>query len=152
KLAMAGNQLKIEAVIPNEPGNTEIGTISFLDNTVNAATGTIKLKGVFANSSRKLWPGQFTDVVLTLGQRKNAVVVPTNAIQTSQQGQFVYVVKPDKKVEMRQVVSAAAAGEETVIEKGVAAGETVVTDGQLRLTPGTLVQTIGRQSAGGKKQ
>jgi membrane fusion protein, multidrug efflux system len=152
KRAMAGNELKIEALIPNEPGSREVGTISFLDNAVNSATGTIKLKGVFANRSRKLWPGQFTDVVMTLGLRKNAVVVPTNAIQTSQQGQFVYVVKPDKKVEMRQVTSAAVAGEETVIEKGLAAGETVVVDGQLRLTPGAIVETNDSQPVVGKKQ
>ena len=152
KRAMAGNELKIEAVIPNEPGSTEIGTISFLDSAVNSATGTIKLKGVFANKSRKLWPGQFTDVVMTLGNRKNAVVVPTNAIQTSQQGQFIYVVKPDNTVEMRQVTSAAEAGGETVIEKGLAAGETVVVDGQLRLTPGATIVAEDRQPAGGRKQ
>jgi multidrug efflux system membrane fusion protein len=151
KRAMAGNELKIEALIPNEPGSREAGTISFLDNAVNSATGTIKLKGVFANTSRKLWPGQFTDVVMTLGLRKNAVVVPTNAIQTSQQGQFVYVVKADRKVEMRQVTTAVAVGDETVIEKGLAAGETVVTDGQLRLTPGATVETGVRQPAVGKK-
>jgi multidrug efflux system membrane fusion protein len=152
KRAMAAGQLKIEAVIPNEPGSTETGTISFLDNAVNPATGTIKLKGVFANKSRKLWPGQFTDVLITLASRKNAVVVPTQAIQTSQQGEFVYLVKPDNKVEMRQITSAAVAGEETVIETGVAAGETVVVDGQLRLTPGATVETKEKQPAGGKKQ
>jgi multidrug efflux system membrane fusion protein len=151
KLAMAGNELKIEAVIPNEPGSTEAGTVSFLDNMVNPATGTIKLKGVFTNKSRKLWPGQFTDVLMTLGNRKNAVVVPSNAIQTGQQGQFVYVVKPDNTVEMRQVTSAVLAGEETVVEKGLAAGEIVVTDGQLRLTPGALVETKEKQTAGSKK-
>lgn len=148
KRAMAAGQLKIEAAIPNEPGTTEAGTISFLDNAVNPATGTIKLKGVFTNKSRKLWPGQFTDVLITLASRQNAVVVPTHAIQTSQQGEFVYVVKPDHTVEMRQVTSAAATGEETVIEKGVAAGETVVTDGQLRLTPGAVVEAKEKQPAG----
>ena len=148
KRAMAAGKLKIEAAIPNEPGSTEAGTISFLDNAVNPATGTIKLKGVFANKSRKLWPGQFTDVLITLASRKNAVVVPTHAIQTSQQGEFVYVVKPDNTVEMRQVTSAVAAGEETVIEKGVAAGETVVTDGQLRLTPGAVVESNEKQPTG----
>jgi multidrug efflux system membrane fusion protein len=152
KRVMAGNELKIEALIPNEPGSRETGTISFLDNAVNSATGTIKLKGVFANTSRKLWPGQFTDVVMTLGDRKNAVLVPTNAIQTSQQGQFIYVVKPDNTVEMRQVTTALAVGEDTVIEKGLAAGETVVTDGQLRLTPGATVETGGRQPAVGNNQ
>lgn len=149
KRAMAGNELKIEAAIPNEPGNKETGTISFLDNTVNPATGTIKLKGVFANTSRKLWPGQFTDVVMTLGSRKDAVVVPTNAIQTGQQGQFVYVVKADNTVEMRPVTTAMAVGEETVIAKGLGAGETVVTDGQLRLTPGAVVESKGKQAENG---
>jgi multidrug efflux system membrane fusion protein len=153
KRAMAAGQLKIEAVIPNEPGVTESGTISFLDNAVNPATGTIKLKGTFANKAHKLWPGQFTDVVITLASRNNAVVIPTHAIQTSQQGEFVYVVKGDNKVEMRQVVSAATAGEETVIEKGLAAGETVVTDGQLRLTPGATVESKEKQQPiKGKKE
>ena len=152
KRAMGAGQLKIEAVVPNEPAGTEVGTISFLDNAVNPATGTIKLKGVFANKSRKLWPGQFTDVVITLAARKNAVVVPTQAIQTSQQGEFVYVVKQDNTVEMRQVTSASAAGEETVIEKGLAPGETVVVDGQLRLTPGATVATGDKQTVKGKKE
>jgi multidrug efflux system membrane fusion protein len=149
KRAMAGNELKIEALIPNEPGARESGTISFMDNAVNPATGTIKLKGVFANRSRKLWPGQFTDVIMTLGNRRNAVTVPTIAIQTSQQGQFVYVVKADNTVEMRPVTSAAVAGEETVIEKGLAAGETVVIDGQLRLIPGARVDTGDKLPAAG---
>ena len=152
KKAMTAGQLKIEAVIPNEPGATEIGTISFLDNAVNPATGTIKLKGVFANKERKLWPGQFTNVLLTLASRQNAVTIPTQAIQTSQQGEFVYVVQADNSVEMRPVTSAAAAGEESVIDKGLAAGETVVIDGQLRLTPGAVVEMKEKQPAEGKTQ
>lgn len=152
KRAMAAGQLKIEAVIPNEPGSTETGTISFLDNAVNPATGTIKLKGVFANKARKLWPGQFTDVVMTLASRQNAVVIPTHAIQTSQEGEFVYVLRPDNTtVEMRQVTPGVATGDETVIEKGLAAGETVVVDGQLRLTPGAAVETKETQPAGSTK-
>jgi membrane fusion protein, multidrug efflux system len=149
KKAMAAGQLKIEAVVPNEPGSTEAGTISFLDNAVNSATGTIKLKGVFTNKAHKLWPGQFTDVLLTLSSRKNAVVVPTQAIQTGQQGEFIYVVKVDNRVEMRPVTSLAVAGEETVIEKGLAAGEKVVTDGQLRLTPGAVVEAKEKVDKGG---
>lgn len=152
KKGMSAGQLKIEAVIPNEPGKTELGTISFLDNTVNSATGTIKLKGVFANKLRKLWPGQFTDVLITLASRQNAVVVPTQAVQTSQEGEFVYVVKPDNRVEMRRVTSSVATGTETVIEQGVATGETVVTDGQLRLTPGALVVSKEKQPAEGLKK
>lgn len=151
KKAMAAGQLKVEAVIPNETGKIEVGTISFLDNAVNPTTGTIKLKGVFANSAHKLWPGQFTDVVLTLSSRQNAVVVPTNAIQTGQQGEYVYVVQPDNRVEMRPVVSAMAVGEETVIDKGLAPGETVVTDGQLRLTPGAVVESKEKQTTGSQK-
>ena len=100
---MAAGDLKIETVIPNDPGSKETGTISFLDNAVNAATGTIRLRGIFANGSRKLWLGQFVDVVMTLASRHDAVVVPTQAVQVSQQGQYVYIVKPDKTVEMRQV-------------------------------------------------
>lgn len=152
KRAMAAGQLKVETRIPNEPGAAETGTISFLDNAVNSATGTIKLKGVFANKTRKLWPGQFTDLLLTLATRKNAVVVPAQAIQTGQQGEFVYVVSADKKVEMRPVTSVAA-GDEAIIEKGLAEGETVVIDGQLRLTPGAVVETGEKQAAGkGKKE
>jgi multidrug efflux system membrane fusion protein len=152
KRAMAQGQLKVEAMIPNEPGAVETGSISFLDNAVNQATGTIKLKGVFANRARKLWPGQFTNVLLTLATRQKAVVVPTHAIQTGQQGEFVYVVKADNSVEMRPVTPATVLGEDTVIDKGLAAGETVVTDGQLRLTPGAVVETKEKPSAGGKKE
>ena len=152
KRAMAAGQLRIEAAIPNEPAATEVGTISFLDNAVNPATGTIRLKGAFANKSRKLWPGQFTDVLITLASRRNAAVVPTHAIQTSQQGEFVYVVKADRTVEMRPVTSAVAAGEETVIDKGLAPGETVVVDGQLRLTPGATVETKDKPAAKGTKE
>lgn len=148
KKAMAAGVLKIEAVIPNEPGVKEAGTISFLDNAVNAATGTIKLKGVFANTARRLWPGQFVDVLMTLSSRQNVVVVPNQAIQISQQGEFVYVVKPDGTAEMRPVTVGTSVGGESVIEKGVAPGETVVVDGQLRLVPGARVETKGPQAAG----
>lgn len=152
KRAMAAGQLQIEASIPGEPGASETGTISFLDNAVNPATGTIKLKGVFANKARKLWPGQFTDVLLTLAARQNAVVVPSHAVQTSQEGEFVYVVKADNTVEMRPVTASVAPGDETVIDKGLAAGETVVIDGQLRLTPGAVVERADKAEGLGKKK
>lgn len=146
KRGMTHGEMKIIAIIPNEPGAKESGTVSFLDNTINAATGTIKLKGVFTNKSHKLWPGQFTDVLITLSTLKNAVVIPVQGVQTGQQGEFVYIVGADKKVEMRQVKSIAS-GEEAIIEKGVAAGETIVIDGQLRLTPGAIVDAGEKQSA-----
>lgn len=151
KKAMAGRALKIEAVVPNDPSGKETGTISFLDNAVNSATGTIRLKGVFANADRKLWPGQFVDVVMTLGVRRDAVVVPTQAVQVGQQGQYVYVVKPDKTAEMRPVTVAAEQAGESIIEKGVAPGETVVVSGQLRLTPGAKVALPSSQPAAGKR-
>ncbi len=139
KRAMAGGQLRVEAVIPHEGGPAEVGRISFLDNAVNPATGTIRLKGQFANGSRRLWPGQFVDLVLTLGVKKQAVVVPAAAVQNGQQGEYVYLVTREQKAELRQVVTAPATEGELVIEQGVAAGETVVVDGQLRLTPGAAV-------------
>ncbi|ACH37095.1 efflux pump, RND family, membrane fusion lipoprotein [Citrifermentans bemidjiense Bem] len=151
KKAMAGRALKIEAVVPNDPNGKETGTISFLDNAVNSATGTIRLKGVFANADRKLWPGQFVDVVMTLGVRRDAVVVPTQAVQVGQQGQYVYVVKPDKTAEMRSVTVAAEQAGESVIEKGVAPGETVVVSGQLRLTPGAKVELPSSQPTAVKR-
>lgn len=141
KRAMAGGQLKVEALIPQQPGGAETGTISFLDNAVNPATGTIKLKGLFANKARRLWPGQFAELVLTLASRQNAVVVPASAVQNGQQGEYVYVVSKEQKAELRQVVTAPADEGELVIEKGVASGEIVVIDGQLRLTPGAVVST-----------
>jgi len=152
KRAMAGGELKIAAVIPNEPGVQETGTVSFLDNAVNAATGTIKLKGVFANTSRRLWPGQFVDLLMTLSSRQNVVVVPNQAIQISQQGEFVYVVRPDQTAEMRQVTVGSSVGGESVIEKGLAKGETVVVDGQLRLAPGARVEAKGPQTGGVEKR
>lgn len=151
KAAMDAGELKIEALIPDEPGHTEIGTLSFVDNAVNSETGTIKIKGVFANAAKKLWPGRFIDVVMTLASLKNAVTVPANAVQTGQQGQFVYIVKPDKTVEVRPVTVGPATEEEMVIESGLASGETVVVDGQLRLTPGAVIEAKNPSGQGEQK-
>jgi multidrug efflux system membrane fusion protein len=150
KNAMAGSEVTITVAIPDAPGQAETGTLRFLDNAVNAATGTIKIKGILANTAKRLWPGQFTDVVMTLGTLKNAVVIPTGAIQTSQEGQFVYIVKPDKTVEVRPVTMGPEMGEESVIDKGIAPGETVVTDGQLRLVPGATIEVKNGPVAEGK--
>jgi|JFJP01.1.fsa_nt_gi multidrug efflux system membrane fusion protein len=150
KMAMAAGELKIDALIPDEMGNTETGTLSFMDNAVNPETGMIKIKGVFSNTSRKLWPGQFIDVVMTLSSLKNAVVVPTSAIQTGQQGQYVYVVKPEKTAEVRPVTPGPSTEEETVVEKGLSIGETIVIDGQLRLTPGAAVEIKKASATEGK--
>lgn len=140
KKYMAEGKLKVEAVIPNEEAHPEEGIISFVDNTVDTATGTIRLKGNFANKEKRLWPGQFVRVVLTLTEEPNAIVVPSQAIQTGQEGQYVFVVKPDLTVESRPVVSGLTINNETVIQKGLNPGENVVTDGQLRLYPGAKVE------------
>jgi multidrug efflux system membrane fusion protein len=137
---MAGGALKVEALLSKNDANPLQGNLAFIDNAVDAATGTIRLKGSFVNSDRKLWPGQFVNVVLTLATQKNAVVVPTQSVQTGQKGQFVFVVKADSTVEVRPVVASRVFGEETVIESGLTASEKVVTDGQLRLAPGAKVE------------
>lgn len=134
--------LKVQAAIPGQQQPSE-GTVSFVDNTVDNTTGTIRLKGVFSNPDRRLWPGQFVNVVLTLAEQTDAVVVPSNAVQTGQDGTFVFVIKPDSTVESRPVVVGRSLDGETVIEKGLNAGEKIVTDGQLRLVPGASVEVKG---------
>ena len=137
---LSSGQLKVEAILPKEETHPEEGTITFIDNTVDSTTGTIKLKGTFANREKRLWPGQFVNVILTLATKPDAIVVPTQAIQTGQQGQFVFVVKPDLTVELRPVVTEEIVGQEVVIQKGINIDEKVVTDGQLRLSPGAKVE------------
>jgi membrane fusion protein, multidrug efflux system len=134
----AAGELAVEAKVPGSPGAR--GELSFLNNTVDPATGTIQLKATFQNVDNSLWPGQFVNVVLTLTTQRGAIVVPSQAVQTGQQGSYVFVVKPDSTVENRPVEVAFADGLNTVIGKGLAAGERVVTDGQLRLLPGARVE------------
>ena len=140
KAAMTKGKLKVEAVVPNTATAPSNGYVSFVDNAVNRETGTIALKGEFVNDDRRLWPGQFVDCTMTLSEKPNALLVPTPAIQTGQQGQFVFVVKSDNTVDMRPVKVGAAVDDRTIIENGVNAGERVVTDGQLRLVPGSHVE------------
>jgi multidrug efflux system membrane fusion protein len=132
----SGSRLRVQAFIPNDIRSPATGWLSFIDNTVDQATGTIKLKGEFANTDRRLWPGQFVDVVLTLAQQPKAIVVPSQALQNGQQGQFVFVIKSDMTVETRPVTIDRSTDGQAVVAKGLAAGEQVVTDGQLRLVPG----------------
>ncbi|HUK36022.1 MAG TPA: efflux RND transporter periplasmic adaptor subunit, partial [Vicinamibacterales bacterium] len=139
KRYMSQGTLHVSAQPPTDTDRPSNGAISFIDNSVDQSTGTIKMKGTFSNEDHRLWPGQFVNVVLTLTTDSGAIVVPSAAVQTSQQGQFVFVVKPDKTVDMRVVDVARTNGAETVIRKGVSAGETVVTDGQIRLVPGSRV-------------
>jgi len=127
----------------------EVGAVSFIDNAVDPTTGTIKLKGTFPNTSHALWPGLFVQVSLQLTTDQNAVVVPAAAVQESQQGQYVYVIKPDRTAELRNVRVERQQGDEMVIAQGLSAGEEVVTDGHLRLTPGVRVTTGGRDGGAG---
>jgi multidrug efflux system membrane fusion protein len=136
----AAGTLKVEAAPQDGKADPVPGTLSFIGNAVDAATGTIQLKGTFPNTDRRLWPGQFANVVLTLTVRTGAVVVPSEAIQTGQQGQYVFVVRPDLTAEVRPVATGEVFEGGTVIGKGIVAGEKVVTDGQLRLVPGTKVE------------
>ena len=119
------------------------GTLTFVDNAVDPLTGTIRLKATFLNKDEALWPGQFVDVQLTLGEQQGAVVAPAEAVQRGQNGEYVFVVKSDNTVESRAVTVSRTDPREAVIEKGLQPGETVVTDGQLRLQPGTKVQIKG---------
>jgi membrane fusion protein, multidrug efflux system len=137
---MAKGNLKARVSQQNDAAHPELGEVDFVDNAVDNTTGTIKLKATFANKERRLWPGQFVNVTMTLTTRTGATVAPSQAIQTGQQGQFVFVVKPDQTVEMRPVVVAHTIADDSVIESGVKPGEVVVTDGQLRLVPGAKVK------------
>ena len=140
---------------PNQPGGggqTATGVVSFIDNTVDPTTGTIKLKGTFANTDNALWPGSFVQVTLVLSTDANAIVVPSVAVQASQAGQYVFVVKPDRTVELRNVKVDRQQGAETVIAEGVRAGEEVVTDGHLRLTEGARVTTGARGEGAGEPE
>jgi multidrug efflux system membrane fusion protein len=139
KRYMAERKLPVRAGPQDNPADEETGVLTFTDNTVDVTTGTIKLKGTFANSDRKLWPGQFVRVTLRLAIQPNAIVVPTQAVQTGQNGSYVYVVKPDRTVEMRPVSTGARVDQDIVVEQGLQLGETVVTEGQLRLAPGSRV-------------
>lgn len=132
--------LKVEAVIPGDEKRPAQGELTFIDNAVDSTTGTIKLKGTFENRDKRLWPGQFVNVALTLTVQKGALIVPSAALQTGQSGQYVFVVKPDYTVESRPVMVKMTLTDESVVEEGLKAGEKVVTDGQLRLVPGAKVE------------
>jgi multidrug efflux system membrane fusion protein len=142
----AAGSLRVDVAVPGAQAPVERGRISFIDNTVDRSTGTIRVKGTFQNPDRHLWPGLFVNVVLTLKTELRAIVVPLRAVQEAQEGKYVYVVKGDRTVESRPVTVARTVGDRAIIATGLTAGETVVTDGQLRLVPGTRV-SIDRPAA-----
>ncbi|MCU0772324.1 MAG: efflux RND transporter periplasmic adaptor subunit [Verrucomicrobia bacterium] len=147
--AAAARPLRVRASVPQHADAAVTGELEVINNEVDRATGTVLLRAVFPNEDERLWPGQFLDVTLELGEITNAVVVPSQALQNSQSGEFVFVVKPDRTVEKRLVKPGPIRNTETVIETGLAAGETVVTDGQMRLVPGATVKVSAPQTAPG---
>ncbi len=152
KQSFSRRKLPVSASVPHSTEPLGVGELSFLDNQVDQTTGTIKLKGTFPNRQRRLWPGQFVNTALTLATRPDAIVVPSQALQTGQNGQFVYVIKPDMTAESRPVVVSQNVGSQAVIQKGLQPGERVVTDGQLRLVPGAKVELkspVGQPTAAG---
>lgn len=136
---MRGGGLRVQATPDGNTAKSQDGTLTFIDNTVDQSTGTIKLKGTFANRNLALWPGRFVDVVLSLSQKPNIVAVPARAVQIGQGGSYVFVVKQDQTVEMRNVTTGLAAGDLVEVQ-GVEPGETVVTSGHVRLAAGTRVK------------
>jgi multidrug efflux system membrane fusion protein len=139
--------LKVEALIEGQKTDSVEGSVSFLQNTVDTTSGTVTLRATFANAKTRLFPGQFVDVVVTMPSDGNTVVVPATALQTSQQGNSVYVVQPDNTVNFVTVELKRTYGNMAAIGKGLKAGDVVVTDGQLQLTPGAKVaiqKTMGR--------
>jgi len=135
----ADGTLGVEAAFPNRTEPKFLGELSFINNTVDGSTGTILLKATFPNPDKALWPGQFVNVTLRLATSQSAVVVPSQTVQRGQQGDYVFVVKEDMTVELRVVQLGQGIDGETVVRKGLEAGERIVTDGQLRLFPGAKV-------------
>lgn len=135
---MAKGRLGVQ-VIPSDNSAPAMGSLTFVDNAVDPTTGTIKLKGSFSNADLRLWPGEFVNVVLRLAEQEKAIVVPSQAVQTGQQGDYVFVIKQDMTVDSRMVKISRTINGETVVTEGVKPGETIVTDGQVSLVTGSKV-------------
>lgn len=139
KKEQARKQLHVEAAAPQQTGSPETGVLTFINNAVDASTGTILLKGTFSNPERRLWPGGFVNVTLKLSEQPNAVVAPSPAVQTGEKGHYVYVLGPNNTVAYQAVTVGSAYKGGTVIQQGLQPGQTVVTDGQMLLYPGAKV-------------
>lgn len=144
---LAQGPLELQALIAGEEQQPEFGRISFLDNAVDSATGTIRLKGDFANEQGRLWPGQFVELRLVLETLPAALTVPTAALLSGQQGSYLYVVGAEDIVATRPVTVGIASGDDSVIEAGLTAGETVVVEGQQKLSPGARVKLPAAEDA-----
>ncbi len=140
KKYMAQGTLRVKATVPKDSGAAEEGSVAFVDNAIDPSTGNIHLRAAFTNSQNRLWPGLYVNIVLTLSEQAGAIVVPAQAVLQGNMGSFVYVVRPDKRVEPRTIVPIRTIQGETVIEKGLQSGEMIVTDGQARLEPNARVE------------
>jgi membrane fusion protein, multidrug efflux system len=154
KRRMAAGKLTVSAQFPSDEGRPEQGFLAFVDNAVDRTTGTIKLKAEFKNPELRLWPGQFINVALTLSSQEGAVVVPSDAIQVGPEGQQVFVVKDDKRVEVRSVTLGQSQEGESIVTKGLAVGEIVVREGQFLLGPNSRVEikTASAEEPRGERQ
>ena len=137
---MEAGKLYVDAKVPAEGGTQERGELTFVDNNINTNSGTVRLKGTFENKEGHLWPGQYVDVVLTMSIDKDRIVVPSQAVQTSQDGSYVFIIQPGDTIAMRPVIIERFAGKEAIIKSGINAGDTVVTDGHIRLYPEAKVK------------
>jgi len=149
--AAAAGHVAVEAAVAGEEARPAEGRLTFLDNEVDRSTGTFRLKATFDNRDRRLWPGQFVTARVVLSVRKAAIVAPSAAVQSGQQGTYAFVVTPDHKAEMRRVVTGPSLGDSVVIDEGLRAGETVVTDGHVRVVPGGPVEVKDAAPAAGKR-
>ena len=140
RAALAAGPVEVQAQASGDSGPPETGRVTFFDNAVDTATGTIAMKATFANDRERLWPGQFVNVAVTLRTDPDTLVVPEAAVQVGQNGTYVWLVKPDAKAEMRPVTVSRTVDGKSVVAEGLAAGDRVVTDGQLRLTTGSRVE------------
>jgi multidrug efflux system membrane fusion protein len=148
KQYQARGKLKVEAIPPQDESRPEQGLLTFFNNAVDSSTGSILLRGTFQNVEKRLWPGEFVNVVLRLTSRPNSVVAPTQAVQTGQAGQYVFVVGQNLTVDSRPIVAGPTIGGETVIDKGLQPGDKVVTDGHLLLFPGAKVEIKASLNSG----
>ena len=152
RAAQASGRLPVIVTVPDKPQSPVAGTLTFIDNQVDAATGTISLKATFANDDARLWPGQFVSVTLRLGTQENAVAAPSAGIQIGQNGPYVFLIRDDSTVELRLVRVDRTVANKTVITEGLAAGDRIVVDGQLRLNNGMRVDVQRTEAPAPKAQ
>ena len=136
---MAQRTVSVAVAAPENAATPAVGKVSFVDNAVDATTGTIRVKGTFGNADHRLWPGQFVNATLTLATDADALVVPTAAVQGGPNGAYVFVVKANQTAEMRAVTVRRTNGNESIIASGLQVDETVIVDGHLRVVPGAKV-------------